>query len=201
MTAGLSAEVQQWLLAWARAVIAAGLAGRRRLDDPAPPPAVLEPGACFVTLHTRGGELRGCIGSFDDQRPLWRNVAEMAVQAAMHDPRFPPVESSELVDCVLEISVLSPRRPIAPDDVVVGQHGLWVERGSRRGVLLPQVPTERGWDRETFLAQTCRKAGLPADAWRDPDTRFEAFTAQVFGEDELAQLRDSGAGPSHRDDN
>jgi AmmeMemoRadiSam system protein A len=203
MSAGLESEVRRWLLAWARRAIEAGLAGRGRLDESAPPEAVLAPSACFVTLQTVGGDLRGCIGSFEDERPLWRNVAEMAVHAAMHDPRFSPVTLDELADCILEISVLSPRVAIAPDDVVVGVHGLWVERGGRRGVLLPQVPTERGWSRETFLAQTCRKAGLPAEAWRDEATHFEAFTAEVFRESRPGEYEGEPDGlvPEGRGDN
>ncbi len=185
--AGLPRAARQWLLAWARRCIAAYLS-----DRPAPaaddrPPEVNAPRACFVTLHERGGELRGCIGTFDDSVPLWENVMAMALAASTRDPRFSPMRAAELPGCVLEISALTPRVPITPEAVVVGEHGLWVVRGGRQGVLLPQVPVGYGWDRETFLEHTCLKAGLPRDAWRDPDTRLEAFTAEVFGEGDLGE--------------
>jgi AmmeMemoRadiSam system protein A len=106
----------------------------------------------------------------------------MAVAAATRDPRFAPVEVEELEAVVLEISVLSPRRAASPNEVRVGEHGLWVQRGAYRGVLLPQVATTYGWDAETFLEQTCIKAGLAADAWRDGSVQLSVFTAEVFSE-------------------
>jgi AmmeMemoRadiSam system protein A len=115
--------------------------------------------------------------------PLARTVAEMAVAAATEDGRFDPVAAGELPSLTIEISALGPLQEIGPDDVEVGRHGLMVRCGSRRGVLLPQVPVEHHWDRDTFLAHTCRKAGLPADAWRWPDCQLLAFTATVFGEE------------------
>lgn len=139
------------------------------------------PGGCFVTL-LQYGELRGCIGTFEASDSLSHNVAKMAAAAALKDPRFPPVTELELPTLKLDISVLSVRVSTRADDVVVGRHGLWIERGTRRGVLLPQVATEHSLDREQFLAATCQKAGLPANAWREADTRIEAFTAQVFGD-------------------
>lgn len=145
-------------------------------------PRLLEPGGAFVTLHAEG-QLRGCIGTFEVTHPLAETVSRMAVAAATSDPRFPPVRPEELQEITIEISVLSPRRRILdPGEVQVGVHGLHVQRGTRRGVLLPQVPVEAGWDRETFLDHTCRKAGLPPEAWRDPSTLIEVFTAEVFGE-------------------
>ncbi len=138
------------------------------------------PGAAFVTLKKKG-RLRGCIGYTEAVAPLFKVVQECAVAAATEDPRFPPVTPAELPSIDLEISVLTPLVPIRADEVEVGRHGLMVSHLGRRGLLLPQVPVELGWDRETFLDQTCVKAGLPPDAWRRGAT-LEAFTAEVFGE-------------------
>src|SRR5581483_10068673 len=112
---------------------------------------------------------------------LYRTIAETAVAAAFNDNRFDPVQRKELPRLKFEISVLSPIQPIDPDDVEVGKHGLLITYGNRRGLLLPQVPLEHNWDRETFLSQTCAKAGLPSDAW-EHGAKVEAFTAEVFGE-------------------
>lgn len=137
----------------------------------------------FVTLKTRDGALRGCIGTFAADGPLYATVQQMAVSAATRDPRFPAVAEQELDRLDLEISVLSPREALArPEDVEVGTHGLCITLGHHHGVLLPQVPVEQGWDRDTFLEHLCLKAGLPPDAHGQPDARLETFTAQVFGE-------------------
>ncbi|HEY6008463.1 MAG TPA: AmmeMemoRadiSam system protein A [Geobacteraceae bacterium] len=140
------------------------------------------PGAAFVTL-TKNGRLRGCIGYTEAVAPLVKVVQECAVAAATEDPRFPPVSPTELPNLRIEISVLTPMFPIRPEDVEVGRHGLMVAQGRMRGLLLPQVPVEWGWDRETFLDQACVKAGLPPSAWRHGAT-LRAFTAEVFGERE-----------------
>ena len=140
------------------------------------------PGAAFVTL-TKKGRLRGCIGYTEAVAPLFKVVQECAVAAATEDPRFPPVSPKELPSLRIEISVLTPLFPILPDEVEVGRHGLMVAQGRMRGLLLPQVPVEWGWDRETFLDQACVKAGLPPSAWRHGAT-LRAFTAEVFGEEE-----------------
>jgi uncharacterized protein len=147
-----------------------------------PPSHLGEPRGAFVTLH-EDGQLRGCIGIISAVRPLDETVREMAAAAALDDTRFPPVSEDEFERLQIEISVLSPMFEIAPEDVVVGLHGLMISHGARRGLLLPQVPVEWGWDRESFLAHTCRKAGLPLDQWRR-GARIEAFTAEVFGEGE-----------------
>jgi AmmeMemoRadiSam system protein A len=139
------------------------------------------PGAAFVTL-TKNGRLRGCIGYTEASAPLFKVVQECAVAAATEDPRFPPVSPNELPTLRIEISVLTPLVPIRPEEVEVGRHGLMVSQGRMRGLLLPQVPVEWGWDRETFLDQTCVKAGLPPSAWRHGAT-LRAFTAEVFAED------------------
>jgi AmmeMemoRadiSam system protein A len=137
----------------------------------------------FVTIK-RGGRLRGCIGTLECRGPLAEEVARVAMSAALEDPRFEPLEASELDDLGIEVSVLGPLEPIDPLDpasFVVGQHGLVVEQGRRRGLLLPQVATERDWSREEFLSQTSAKAGLPPEAWRQ-GARVWRFAAIVFGD-------------------
>jgi AmmeMemoRadiSam system protein A len=137
----------------------------------------------FVTLK-RGGRLRGCIGTLECRRPLDEEVARVAVSAAREDPRFEPLRASELDDLDVEVSVLGPLEPIDPFDpaaIDIGRHGLVVEQGHRRGLLLPQVATEWNWGREEFLAQTCVKAGLSPDAWRHGAKTYR-FAADVFGD-------------------
>jgi AmmeMemoRadiSam system protein A len=142
-----------------------------------------EASGAFVTLK-REGRLRGCIGTLECRRALDQEVARVAVSAAKEDPRFEPLRASELHGLEVEVSVLGPLEPIDPlaeRAFEIGRHGLVVEQGSRRGLLLPQVATEWGWDRETFLAQTCIKAGLPPDAWRKGATVYR-FAGEVFGD-------------------
>jgi AmmeMemoRadiSam system protein A len=139
----------------------------------------------FTTVYSNG-QLRGCVGYPIAVLPLDRTVIETAQSAAFDDPRFVPVTLNEVPGLQISISVLSPVKPIRAEDVAVGCHGLIVSQGGHRGLLLPQVPGEHGWDRITFLEQTCRKAGLPTDAWKCGAT-IEAFTAEVFG-DEGTQL-------------
>jgi AmmeMemoRadiSam system protein A len=142
-----------------------------------------EASGAFVTIK-RGGRLRGCIGTLECRRSLAEEVRRVAVGAAREDPRFPPLDASELHDVEIEVSVLGPLERIDPRDsasIEIGRHGLVVEQGSRRGLLLPQVATEWAWDRETFLSQTCVKAGLPPDAWRHGATVYR-FDAVVFGD-------------------
>jgi AmmeMemoRadiSam system protein A len=168
------------LLDLARDAIVAHLSGA------AAPARALEgifarPGGAFVTLHRRGA-LRGCIGHVDGDEPLGRVIPHCAISAATQDPRFPMLDPGELSDLQIELSLLGPLEPIVgPADVEVGRHGLVVERGFSRGLLLPQVATERQWDVETFLRHTCRKAGLPDDAWKHRATLWR-FEAEVFGE-------------------
>jgi AmmeMemoRadiSam system protein A len=176
-----STEERRWLLRLARQSIRAAVTGQK-LQAPAATPHLSEPRGAFTTLHSHG-KLRGCIGHIMAVAPLDQTVREMARAAALEDPRFPPVTEAELASLKLEISVLSPMFEIAPKDVVVGRHGLMVTYGGQRGLLLPQVAPEWGWDRETFLAQTCRKAGLPPDVLAS-GAKLEAFTAEVFGEKE-----------------
>ncbi|MDH5493441.1 MAG: AmmeMemoRadiSam system protein A [Myxococcales bacterium] len=144
-----------------------------------------EPRACFVTLRLReGGALRGCIGTLEPHAPLAETIVQMTHAAAMRDSRFRSVEAWEPPGLRIEISVLTPSVPLEdPRALIVGEHGLVVRYGERRGLLLPQVAQEQGWDRETFLAETCRKAGLDPQRWRDPETKIEVFRAECFGEE------------------
>jgi AmmeMemoRadiSam system protein A len=153
----------------------------RHLDLSPPSQHLAEYRGAFTTLRHHG-RLRGCIGYVFPTQSLYQTVAETARAAAFDDPRFEPVSLAEALTVTIEISVLSPLRPVAAEDVLLGQHGLVVTQGSRRGLLLPQVPIEWDWDRETFLAQTCLKAGLDPDAWRH-GAELQAFTAEVFGEE------------------
>lgn len=140
------------------------------------------PAAVFVTLK-ESGRLRGCIGSTAARSPLWKAVAKAAVSAALQDPRFPPVSAAELDALKYEISILSPLRAIeSADEIEIGRDGLLVELHGYRGLLLPQVAVEHGWDRRTFLQQTCVKAGLSPEAWRDPDISLWTFSALVLEE-------------------
>jgi len=151
-------------------------------------PRLAEKRGAFVTLHEHG-ELRGCIGYVEAVKPLYQAVSAMAVAASTEDPRFPPVQVGELGGIEIEITVLSPLRPLpSPDSVIVGKHGLVIRKGFHSGLLLPQVPVEQGWDREQFLAHTCLKAGLPPNSYKDRDARLFGFTGQVFGEKELGRV-------------
>jgi AmmeMemoRadiSam system protein A len=181
----LSTEARRQLLELARGTLAAHFAGGeppRLASDRAE--TFGEPRALFVTLR-RGGQLRGCIGTLAPEGDLGRTVPRFALRAAFEDPRFPGLTSEELPGCTIEISVLTAPRPIErPDDVVVGRDGLIIELGGRRGLLLPQVATEWGFDRVTFLNELSRKAGLPPDAWQLPAARLWSFQAEVFAEGE-----------------
>jgi AmmeMemoRadiSam system protein A len=180
----LSQEQRRWLLRIARHSIEAVLEGERpRIDPSSLDEALTRPSGAFVSLHTKDGDLRGCIGSIQPVAPLCEAVRSSAINAAFRDPRFFPVVREELPDLHIEISVMSPIEPVASvDDIIVGRDGLIVSRGGRAGLLLPQVATEYGWDRDAFLRHTCVKAGLPPDAWRSPECRIERFSAEVFSE-------------------
>ncbi len=163
-------------------VIPPGKPHRKRLHEPA---------GAFVTLKGADGSLRGCIGTFEATHPMYATIQQMAVSAATRDPRFPAVNEQELEALEVEISVLSARRPLSdPSEVQVGTHGVYLTRGHHQGVLLPQVPVEHGWDRETFLDHLCLKAGIAPGTWREPEVQLEVFTAQVFSESdpELQEL-------------
>jgi AmmeMemoRadiSam system protein A len=180
----LSGEERRSLLTLARNTIKARLE-RKSLPALGRTLGVMgEPRGAFVTVHKKG-KLRGCIGYVEAIKPLDQTVQEMAVAAAFQDPRFPPLAPDEFEDIDIEISVMSPIRKIdATGDIRVGTHGIIVKRGYSQGLLLPQVATEQGWDRDTFLEHTCYKAGLPGDCWKKPDTEIYIFSAEVFSEKE-----------------
>ena len=183
----LNQDHRTQLLRIARQSIEAIFDGRRmELDLGSLDAELRRPSGAFVTLNERTGDLRGCIGSIEPVAPLAQAVSSSAVSAAFRDPRFPSAATRRAGrDLHIEISVMSPIVPVADvEEIEVGRDGLIVSRGGRAGLLLPQVATEYGWDRDTFLRQTCVKAGLPADSWRSPDCRIEKFSAEVFGEDE-----------------
>lgn len=134
----------------------------------------------FVSLHRRG-KLRGCIGFIQGVKPLYQTIHEMSMSAAFQDPRFEPLKEKELEDLEIEISVLTPLKQVSDiNEIEIGKHGLMIVKEPYSGLLLPQVATEYGWDRETFLNQTCMKAGLPEGSWVDKDTKILAFSADVF---------------------
>ncbi|HKD84147.1 MAG TPA: AmmeMemoRadiSam system protein A [Terriglobales bacterium] len=175
-----SPHERQLLLRLAHEAIEAALQGRS-VDLNPPNEHLAEGRGAFTTLHLNG-KLRGCIGYVFPTQSLYCTVAETARSAAFDDPRFNPVKADEAPALKIEISVLSPLRPIKPEEVVLGRHGLVVTYGGRRGLLLPQVPIEWEWDRTTFLEQTCLKAGLPPDAWLR-GAELHAFSAEIFSEE------------------
>ncbi len=178
----LSAADQAILFRVARESIQAHLKGEKAPLPTDASPALSRPSGVFVTLHLNG-RLRGCIGYLEAMKPLLAAVQDMATAAAFNDPRFPPLRQEEVAGLDLEISVLSPMRRIKNiEEIEVGRDGIYLEQGPYRGLLLPQVATEYGWDRRTFLKQTSVKAGLPQDAWEDPHTRLFIFSAKILHE-------------------
>lgn len=178
---GLDVDQQRFLLRLARDAI------RSHLESGKPPPAAVEEGplmekrGAFVTLK-RDGQLRGCVGYPLPHDPLYLTIMEAAVMAATHDHRFPSVSLEELPEIRIEISVLTlPRKIAEVSEITIGEHGIIVTQGLSRGLLLPQVPLEWAWDRETFLRHGCMKAGLEEDAW-EKGAEIEVFSAQVFSE-------------------
>ena len=180
--AGLAEGDKTRLVERARKAIECRLDGKPLAVDPSmDSPVMQERRGAFVSLK-KNGKLRGCIGYIEAKKPLCQAIDEMAVAAAFNDPRFPPLKREELQDLDIEISVLTPLRKINHiEEIQVGKHGLYVVRGYYSGLLLPQVATEYRWDRLTFLQETCYKAGLPADAWKDKKTDIYVFSADIFG--------------------
>jgi AmmeMemoRadiSam system protein A len=174
-----SPDERALLLRLAQQAIRAKLEGAN-LPQPLASAHLSELRGAFTTLYLNG-KLRGCVGYPMAILPLYQTVIETAQAAAFDDPRFAPVSIGEAGDLTMSLSVLSPLRAIAAEQVEVGRHGLVIGHAGRRGLLLPQVAVEHGWDRVTFLEQTCRKAGLPENAWREGAV-IEAFTAEVFGD-------------------
>lgn len=177
----LTESAQSELLTLARHFLRDFLLTNRKNIQSSEHPELQTRAGVFVTLHNRE-KLRGCIGIITPPGPLFETVQECAGSAATTDPRFNPVTASELGEIVIEISVLSPPKPLKdPSQIEVGVHGLIISQHGKRGLLLPQVATEHHWDQETFLAQTCRKAGLPLDAWKT-GAEIMVFEAFVFAE-------------------
>ena len=174
-----SLEERLTLLTLARESIQAALDDRKISLDP-PTSHLAELRGAFTSLHRRG-HLRGCVGYVFPVTSVYRTVAETARAAAFEDTRFYAISREEMPELEIHLSILSKLRPIAPSQIEVGRHGLLVSLAGRRGLLLPQVPAQYGWDRATFIEQTCRKAGLGSDAW-DRGATLEAFTAEVFGD-------------------
>ena len=180
----LTVEEQQKLLRWARRAIEAAVRGEPQPEIPKAEltQALRAPHGAFVTI-TKQGELRGCIGKMDFERPLWENVLGAAVASALEDPRFASMEPGELSEVHLEISVLEPPVPLSRiEDFDASRHGIIIQKGPRHGLLLPKVAEEYGWDEQKTLEMVCWKAGLPAQAWREPDAHLQIFEAFAFGE-------------------
>jgi AmmeMemoRadiSam system protein A len=178
-----SESEKKYLLSVARNSIEKAVGGQTREIYDKVPAALREPYGAFVTLHL-GDQLRGCIGYIEAIGSLVETVQEAAEKAALQDYRFNPVTEEELPELEIEISVLTPLELIRnTEEIEIGKHGLMIHLGYNRGLLLPQVATEQGWDRETFLNQTARKAGLPITAWKDPGAKIFTFTAEIFSEE------------------
>ena len=175
----ITAAIRQRLLVLARRALVARVHREAAPDVPADLELVAF--GAFVTVYHRD-HLRGCLGTLDTRDPLARVIARLAGDVSHRDHRFEPIRRQELPDVTIDLSVLTPPEPVDdPAAIVVGRDGLIIEKGRRRGLLLPQVAPEHGWDCQTFLAQTCLKAGLPLDAWRDGAVIYR-FEAEVFGE-------------------
>jgi uncharacterized protein len=188
----LSSDDWRALVEIARRAIRSAVLEKRLPDVPSCSAALSEPRGAFVSLY-HGGELRGCVGQIENPGPLADVVARSAINAALYDSRFAPVGAAEIAGLEIEISVLGALEQISAEAIIVGRHGLMVVRGSKRGLLLPQVASERQWSGLRLLEETCAKAGLARDAWRDPATQVLAFTAEIFSEREqriAAESRD-----------
>jgi AmmeMemoRadiSam system protein A len=177
----LTEATKQTLLEVARRAVVLAVESGEILEDLPQDEALQRTAGVFVTLH-RHGRLRGCVGQLASNEPLVSVVAYCGMAAALDDPRFTPLTTAELEGLAIEISVLSPLVEISAEQIEPGKHGLMVSQGTRRGVLLPQVATEFGWTSVRFLEETCVKAQLERDAWKQEGTRVHAFTAEVFSE-------------------
>jgi len=177
---GFSDEEKKFLHRLARGAIEHRLLGLPLPSREGETQRLSEKRGAFVTLKIKG-QLRGCIGHTQPIKALSQTIIDMAQAAAFQDPRFPALSKKELPNLSIEISALTPFRQIQDvDKIKVGKHGLFIERGFNAGLLLPQVATEYGWDRQTFLEHTCQKAGLPKDAWKDSRTNIYVFSAEIF---------------------
>ena len=178
----LSSEDGRALLGIARRAISSAIIEKCLPDFPPFPPVPERSSWRVRNFISRGQNLRGCVGQVEDPGPLADGVARAAINAALHDFRFAPVNIQEIPDLEIEISVLSPLERVAPEAIVAGEHGVMVVRPPKKGLLLPRVATERRWTALRLLEETCEKAGLARDAWREPETQVFAFTAEVFSE-------------------
>jgi AmmeMemoRadiSam system protein B/AmmeMemoRadiSam system protein A len=177
---GLNQEEKKTLHHIAKTVIENKVKGKPVPDFKVESPILKENRGAFVTLQKRG-QLRGCIGYIEGHGPLHKTIEKMAEAAAFNDPRFTPVQEKELPELDIEISVLTPLRRITDvNEIEVGKHGIYMKKGWFSGLLLPQVATEYGWDRQTFLEHTCQKAGLPSTAWKEKETEIYIFSADIF---------------------
>jgi uncharacterized protein len=181
------------LLEIAREALHAGVEGRESLQSLPTDTATQQSSGAFVTLRKRG-RLRGCIGQVGTGQSLVQVIAHCAKAAALEDRRFDPVCPEELAEIEIEISALSPLQEIAPEQIEAGKHGLMVSRGWQRGLLLPQVATEMRWTARRFLEETCVKAGFDPNAWREPETKIQGFSAEVFSESEIHSEKLPGPG-------
>ncbi|MBS1371051.1 MAG: AmmeMemoRadiSam system protein A [Lentisphaeria bacterium] len=182
MAKEFSPQERRQILAFVREAIESELHGAETPQHP-PIPELGERRACFVTLHDCAGNLRGCIGNLEAFEPLRENLVRNALNAAFSDPRFPPLDPEELAETLIEVSILTPPEPIAdPTQFLIGVDGIILRQGARGAVFLPQVALEQGWNQTTTLEYLSRKAGLPADSWRQPGALFQTFRAEVFGE-------------------
>jgi AmmeMemoRadiSam system protein A len=187
-----SREEQRALLALARSVIVAALAGQAvKAPDPQPACLQLRRGV-FVTIHV-DGNLRGCIGLIEGRDTLLESIIHCAESAAFRDARFSSLRPNDLAGLQIEISVLSELFPIDPDEIEIGKHGLFISAAHRHGLLLPQVAVEHNLSREEFLEETCRKAGLPREAWRRTETELLGFTCEIFQDDASAAAGAEGS--------
>ena len=169
----------------ARTAIESRLMGQALKDPSSITETLKKKCGAFVTLH-KSGKLRGCIGYLLPTKPLVDTIQEVAVSSAFNDPRFPALEPEELEKIKIEISVLSPTKKIENiDEIQIGVHGIVIKSGYSSGLLLPQVAIEHNWDRETFLTNTCHKAGLPGNCWKQKSCQIEIFSAIVFSEEDL----------------
>jgi AmmeMemoRadiSam system protein A len=179
----LTEQEKSELLALARKSVEYVVQTGDAYEPPASADAMLNQERGAFTTLTVSSALRGCIGYTSATKPLYLTVRDTATLAAMRDPRFQPVTASELPSLAYEISVLSPLRRVTDvQQIKVGEHGLLMKNGKSEGLLLPQVPVEQKWERQTFLEQTCLKARMDSNCWKDDDTDIFAFTAVVFGE-------------------
>ena len=178
----LSEMEKKELLAIVRKTIEARLMGKPIPELQLGSEVLKEKKGAFVTLKIHD-HLRGCIGYIEARKPLYKTVGEMALAAAFDDPRFPPLKPDEFKNVAIEISILSPLKKVKdPNEIEVGIHGLYIIKGFHSGLLLPQVAMEYGWDRLTFLQETCHKAGLQRGAWKEQDANVYIFSAEVIGE-------------------